>query len=206
LVCYLVSCFSRENHSSFSLPPALLPPKKLFWSFTFQLLFFVQKWSSPIESGCRSIAFVSFILFYFIFRFGLLSGKFRDFHRFSFSEIACYFVCGFLTFFSLLVAVIDCNFLSSTLPYSNFLEKNFWGFVCVLECRRHARSAPSGRHTEIDGGENIFKNFDILKKMTSKRNFFKCVGNFSRPFACRNRSQNKNEHGREERPNEFVTA
>jgi hypothetical protein len=61
-----------------------------------------------------------------------LSGKFRDFHRFSFSEIACYFVCGFLTFFSLLVAVIDCNFLLSSLPsHIPIFSKRIFGGLCV---------------------------------------------------------------------------
>jgi hypothetical protein len=88
-----------------------------------------------------------------------LSGKFRDFHRFSFSEIACYFVCGFLTFFSLLVAVIDCNFLLSSLPsHIPIFSKRIFGGLCVCWNVVDTRgSAPSGRHTEIDGGgENIF--------------------------------------------------
>jgi hypothetical protein len=81
-----------------------------------------------------------------------------------------------------------------TLPYSNFLEKNFWGFVCVLECRRHARVGAVG--TTHRNWRRWWKHFlkflfYFFKKMTSKRNFFKCVGNFSRPFACRNRSQKK---------------
>jgi hypothetical protein len=29
--------------------------------------------------------------------------------------------------------------------------------VCVLECRRHARSAPSGRHTELTAVKTFLK-------------------------------------------------
>lgn len=114
------------------------------------------------------------------------------------------FACGFL--FNFLIAVIDCNFL---LP---IFQRNF-SFFFYLECRRHARSAPTGRHTpKFDGGENIFFFFYFRKEMTSKRKFSKnkkkgpektknVPGFFT--AVCVSEHITGNEHGREERPNEF---
>ncbi len=106
----------------------------------------------PIESGCRSIAFEAhFILFYFIFRFfaWLLSEKkFRDFHHgFLFFSFRKSRVTSCAVFHFLLVAVIDCNFLSSSSssssssfypPVFQFSKKRilFLGFgFCVCVCR-----------------------------------------------------------------------
>jgi hypothetical protein len=70
-------------------------------------------------------------------------------------------------------------------------------------------SAPSGRHTEIDGGgENIFWNFYFifLKRWPAKEIFLNVSGIFHGRLRVGTDHRKKNEHGREERPNEFVTA
>jgi hypothetical protein len=51
------------------------PPKNSFGRSPFNSLSFVQKWSSPIESGCRSIAFVTFYFILFYFSFWVIVGK-----------------------------------------------------------------------------------------------------------------------------------
>ncbi len=163
-----------ENHSSCSLPPALSP--KLFWSFTFQLFSFV--WSNPIESGCWLIAFETFILFYCSLAW--LSGKFSWFSSVFFSEIACYFLCGFFTFFfswSPWLTAIFCFFF--TLPCSYFLEKNlyflrgvsvYWN---VVDTRGRRRRDNTKKLTVV----KTFLNF-IFLRWPAKEIFFNVSGIF----------------------------